>query len=100
MPLNRRLAQYGSDKDDGVRGLMGRITAAQTLGIRWPAMGTGTGAVLPPAWMDYRGSIDMGSGLGGGQLKDGQGQEVPGKHGGHGSHGVGCGDDGGGRWIK
>lgn len=56
MPLNRRLAQYGLDKDDGVYGLMRRITAAQTLGSAGWAMGTGTGAVLPPAWNELLGN--------------------------------------------
>lgn len=49
VPLIRRLAQYGLDKDDGGAWAHGAHHRCTDSGIRWLAHGTGTGAVLPPA---------------------------------------------------
>ena len=46
-----------------VHGLMGRITAAQTLGSAGFGHGTGTGAALPPALGELLGATTIGMGL-------------------------------------
>jgi hypothetical protein len=59
VPLIRRLAQYGLDKDNGVCRLKGYITAAQTLGSagrpwdgHWRCAATGADELLGGATMN------------------------------------------------